>query len=277
MNDERTAGAAAARVGRRLAALSLEERCRLLGGASTWRTHAIERAGVPALKMSDGPNGVRGETHGSRRTPGVAVPVGIALGASWDPGLVEEIGALLGREAVRKGAPVLLAPTVNLQRTPIGGRVFECYSEDPTLTACLAVGFVRGVQSQDVAPTVKHFAANDTEIDRMSVDVAVDERVLRELYLRPFEATVRAGAWGVMSAYNRLRGEFCSANRWLLGDVLRDEWDFDGFVVSDWLGAHDTVGCAEAGLTVAMPGPATVYGEPLERAVEAGTAHGETG
>ena len=251
--------------------LTLEERCRLLGGASTWRTHAIKRVGVPAIRMSDGPNGVRGEALGARRTPGVSVPVGIALGATWDPALVGEIGSLLGVEAVRKGVHVLLAPTVNLQRTPIGGRVFECYSEDPELTARLAVEFVRGVQSHDVAVTVKHFVANDTEVDRFSVDARVPERALRELYLRPFEAAVReAGAWGVMSAYNKVDGEFCAANRRLLHDILREEWGFDGFVVSDWFGSHDTVPSARAGLTVAMPGPDTIYGQPLVDAVSRG-------
>lgn len=251
--------------------LTLDEKCRLLGGASTWRTYAIERAGVPAVKMSDGPNGVRGEAVGATRTPGVTVPVGIALGATWNPSLLGEIGSLLGTEAVRKGAHVLLAPTVNLHRTPIGGRVFECYSEDPELTARLAVELVRGVQSHDVAVTVKHFAANDTEVDRFSVDARVPERALRELYLRPFEAAVReAGAWGVMSAYNRLAGEFCAANRPLLHDILRDEWGFDGFVVSDWFGSHETAPSAEAGLNVAMPGPTTIYGPGLAEAVARG-------
>lgn len=252
-------------------ALTLEEKCRLLGGASTWRTHPIERAGIPAVKMSDGPNGVRGDGLGARRTPGVVIPVGIAVGATWNPVLAGELGDLLGRESRRKGAHVLLAPTVNLQRTPVGGRVFECMSEDPELTARLAVPLVAAVQAHDVAVTVKHFVANDTEIDRMSVDVDVDDRVLRELYLRPFEATVtEAGAWGIMSAYNQRAGEFCAASRDLLTGVLRDEWGFDGFVVSDWYGSHDTIASIRAGLTVPMPGPGTIYGDRLQAAVEAG-------
>jgi len=251
--------------------LTLEERCRILGGASTWRTHPVERLGVPAVKMSDGPNGVRGDGLGARRTPGVAIPVGIAIGATWDPALAGELGDLLGKESRRKGAHVLLAPTVNLQRTPVGGRVFECLSEDPELTARLAVELVRGVQAHEVAVTVKHYVANDTEIDRMTVDVDVDDRVLRELYLRPFEATVtEAGAWGIMSAYNQVAGEHCAQNARLLQGILRDEWGFDGFVVSDWFGSHDTEGSARAGLTVAMPGPHTIYGDRLRAAVEAG-------
>jgi len=254
-----------------VAAMTLEEKCRLVGGATSWRTHPIDRLGVPAVKMSDGPNGVRGENTGTDRTPSVVIPVGIAQGATWDPELVGRLGDLLGREARRKGAHVVLAPAVNLHRTPVGGRTFEYFSEDPELTAALAVAVVRGIQSHDVAVAVKHFVANDTEVDRYSVDVEVDERVLRELYLRPFEAAVRdGGAWGVMSAYNRLRGEHCAASSWLLRDVLRQEWGFDGYVVSDWYGAHDTAGSAAAGLSIEMPGPARIYGAKLEAAVADG-------
>jgi beta-glucosidase len=254
-----------------LAALSLDDKCRLVAGRSTWRTHAFADAGVPQLKMSDGPNGVRGEGHGGASTPGVVVPAGITLGATWDPDLVGEIGSLIGTEARRKGVHIVLGPTVNLHRTPVGGRTFECYSEDPELTGALAAAYVRGVQSHDVAVTVKHFAANDTEIERMSVDVDVDERTLRELYLRPFERTVKeAGAWGIMSAYNRLESEFCAQNRRLLTGILRDEWGFDGFVVSDWYGVHDAVGAANAGLSLEMPGPVRIYGDKLVAAVERG-------
>ena len=251
--------------------MTLEEKCRLVGGASSWRTHAIERLDIPAVKMSDGPNGVRGEYTGTDRTPSVVIPVGIAQGATWDAALVGRLGDLLGREARRKGVHVVLAPAVNLHRTPIGGRTFEYFSEDPELTAALAVATVRGIQAHDVAVAVKHFVVNDTEVDRFSVDVEIDERVLRELYLRPFEAAVReGGAWGVMSAYNRLRGEHCASSRWLLRDVLREEWGFDGYVVSDWYGAHDTAGCAAAGLSIEMPGPARIYGPKLEAAVADG-------
>jgi beta-glucosidase len=251
--------------------LTLEEKCRLLGGASTWRTHPVQRLGIPAVKMSDGPNGVRGDGLGARGTDGIAIPVGIAVGATWDPGLAHQLGDLLGTEARRKGAHVLLAPTVNLQRTPVGGRVFECLSEDPELTARLAVPLVRAVQAHDVAVTVKHYVVNDTEVDRMTVDVDVDERALRELYLRPFEATVtEAGAWGVMSAYNQVGGQHCAGNRRLLTEILREEWGFDGFVVSDWFGSHDTAASIAAGLTVAMPGPKTIYGSRLQAAVDAG-------
>ena len=259
------------RIASRLASLTLQEKCRLLGGASTWRTHAIPRLGIPAIKMSDGPNGVRGESLGATRTPGLSIPTSIVVGASWDVDLAHQLGLLLGREARRKAVHVLLAPTVNLHRTPIGGRTFECLSEDPELTAQLATAIVRGVQSQEVAVTVKHFAANDTEVDRMTVDAQVDETTLREFYLRPFEATViDAGAWGVMSSYNKVNGDHAANNRELLHEILRVDWGFDGFVVSDWFGAHDTVASVRAGLDVPMPGPATIYGKKLLQAVEEG-------
>jgi len=254
-----------------LASLDLADKCQLVAGQTTWRTWAFPEAGIPQIKMSDGPNGVRGEGHGGSGTPGVVVPSGITLGATWDVDLVGEIGELLGREAQRKGTHVLLGPTVNLHRTPVGGRTFECYSEDPELSGALAAAYIRGVQSHDVAVTVKHFVCNDTEIERMSVDVEVDERPLRELYLRPFErAVIEGGAWGVMSAYNRLRGAFCAENHALLTRILRDEWGFDGVVVSDWFGVHETVGAANARLDIEMPGPVRVYGQRLVDAVGRG-------
>ena len=221
--------------------------------------------------MSDGPNGVRGESLGAYRTPGLNIPTSIVIGASWDIELAQQLGVLLGREAVRKAVHVLLAPTVNLHRTPIGGRTFECFSEDPELTAQLASAIVRGVQSQEVAVTVKHFAGNDTEVDRMTVDTQIEETVLREFYLRPFEAAViDAGAWGVMSSYNKLNGAHAANNRELLHEILRNDWGYDGFVVSDWFGAHDTVESIRAGLDIPMPGPSTIYGKRLLRAAESG-------
>jgi len=260
-----------ARIAERLAALTLEERCRLLGGASSWRTNGIPRLGVPSLKMSDGPNGVRGESLGPNRTPGLNIPTSIVVGASWDADLAHQLGVLLGREARRKAVHVVLAPTVNLHRTPIGGRTFECLSEDPELSARLACAIVRGVQSQEVAVTVKHFAANDTEVERMTVNAEVDETTLREFYLRPFEATViDAGAWGVMSSYNKLNGAHAANNHELLHEILRVDWGYEGFVVSDWFGAHDTVESIRAGLDIPMPGPSTIYGKRLLRAAESG-------
>jgi beta-glucosidase len=254
-----------------LAALSLTDKCRIVAGKTTWKTVAYPEAGIPAIKMSDGPNGVRGEGHGGSGTPGVVVPAGITLGATWDVELLGEIGSLLGTEARRRGAHVLLGPNVNLHRTPIGGRTFECYSEDPELSGALAAAYVQGVQSHDVAVTVKHFVCNDTEIERMTVDVQIDDRPLRELYLRPFERAVKeGGAWGIMSSYNKLNGEHTAQHRGLLTDILRTEWGFDGFVVSDWFGVHEAVSAANAGLNIEMPAPVRVYGKHLEAAVNRG-------
>lgn len=224
--------------------LDVGQKVRLLTGASNWRTYAEPAVGLRPLTMSDGPSGVRGEAWDERRTS-LVLPSPTALAASWDEELVRELGGLLAAEARRKGVQVLLAPTLNLHRSPLGGRHFECFSEDPLLTARTGVAFVTGVQAGGVAATAKHFVANDAETDRLHVDVRVTERTLRELYLAPFEAVVNAGVWAVMSAYNKVNGETMSASsllEWPLkgsgqakGDGPPDAgWGFDGPVVSDW-------------------------------------------
>ncbi len=249
--------------------LTLDEKCALVAGTDLWHLPAIERLGIPALKVSDGPSGVRGERWTGRAS--ALFPCGSALGATWDPTLVERVGAALGQEARDRSVHVVLAPTVNLHRTPIGGRNFECYSEDPYLSARLAVAFVSGVQGEGVAACIKHFVANDTEYDRMTISSEPDERTLRELCLVPFEAAVReAGVWAVMAAYNRVHGTFCSEHAELLGSVLRDEWGFGGLVMSDWYGTHSTVPAAIAGLDLEMPGPPQWFGPALAAAVRAG-------
>ncbi|TGZ09470.1 glycoside hydrolase family 3 protein, partial [Streptomyces rhizosphaericola] len=203
--------------------------------------------------------------------PSVALPSPTALAATWDPALARRAGHLLAQEARRKGVHVLLAPTVNLHRTPLGGRHFEAYSEDPYLTGEIGTGYVRGVQDGGVGTTVKHFVANDAETDRFTVDNVVAPRPLRELYLAPFERIVRnAHPWGIMAAYNQVNGSTMTEHRYLQNAVLRGEWGFDGFIVSDWLAARTTVGALTGGLDVAMPGPRTVYGEELAAAVRAG-------
>jgi beta-glucosidase len=220
--------------------------------------------------MSDGPVGVRGTTW-SAADPSIALPSPTALAATWDPALAREAGRLLGQEARRKGVHVLLAPTVNLHRSPLGGRHFECYSEDPLLTGAIGTGYVRGVQDQGVATTVKHFVANDFETERFTVSVEVSERALRELYLAPFEMIIReAGAWGVMSAYNSVNGVSMTDNAALQLGVLKDEWGFDGAIVSDWLAARDTIGAAVGGLDIAMPAMGSPWGDMLVAAVRDG-------
>lgn len=255
-----------------LAGLSLEQKVALLAGADNWHTAAVP--GVPVLRCSDGPAGVRGTSWTGPAS--ASFPCGSALGATFDPELVEEVGAALGREARSKGAQMLLAPTVNLHRTPIGGRNFECMSEDPTLTAHLAVAYVKGVQSERVAACIKHFVANDTEFERMTISSEVDERTLRELYLVPFEAAVRpvdeggADVRSMMSSYNRVNGTYVADDSGLMRSLLRDEWGWDGVVVSDWFAKMDTVASALAGLDLEMPGPTRVRGDHLVRAVRDG-------
>ena len=249
--------------------VELDDLTAAVAGIDLWNTPGIPEHGLPPMRVTDGPNGARGPSFTG--VPSACFPCGTALGATWDPDLVERVGHAIGEEARTKGAHVLLAPTVNLHRHPLAGRNFECYSEDPYLTARLAVGFVRGVQSTGVATTVKHFVANDSEFERMTISSDVDEAVLRELYLVPFEAAVtEADAWGIMSAYNKLNETYCSEHEWLLTTVLRDEWGFDGFVISDWFGTHSTAPAANAGLDLEMPGPPQWFGKALADAVTNG-------
>ncbi|MGW2794711.1 beta-glucosidase [Streptomyces sp. NPDC001251] len=253
-----------------LGKLDLEAKARLLAGQDMWSLPALPEIGLGSLVMSDGPIGVRG-VRWTAEDPSIALPSPTALAATWDPELARRAGTLLAQEARRKGVHVLLAPTVNLHRSPLGGRHFECYSEDPYLTGEIASGYVDGVQGGGVGTTVKHFVANDAETDRFTVDNVVAPRPLRELYLAPFEAIVEnAHPWGIMSAYNQVNGTTMTEHRYLQNEVLRGEWGFDGFIVSDWMAARSTVGDILGGLDVAMPGPRTVYGDALAAAVRKG-------
>ena len=230
----------------RVLTLSLEDKVRLLTGADMWSLHALPAAGLRRIVVSDGPAGVRGERW-DERDVSANVPSATALAATWDVALVERIGGLLAGECRRKGVDVLLAPTVNLHRTPFAGRHFECFSEDPLLTARIGGAYVRGLQSGGVGATVKHFVANDSETERNTVDVRVGERALRELYLAPFEAIVREERpWAVMSSYNRVDGVTMSASP-LLAEVLKEEWGFEGLVMSDWWAAWETDAPARLG------------------------------
>ncbi|KAA6488901.1 beta-glucosidase [Agrobacterium rhizogenes] len=257
--------------------MTLEEQVSLLSGADFWTTVAIERLGVPKIKVTDGPNGARGGGSLVGGVKSACFPVAIALGATWDPELIERAGVALGGQAKSKGASVLLAPTVNIHRSGLNGRNFECYSEDPALTAACAVAYINGVQSQGVAATIKHFVANESEIERQTMSSDVDERTLREIYLPPFEEAVKkAGVKAVMSSYNKLNGTYTSENPWLLTKVLREEWGFDGVVMSDWFGSHSTAETINAGLDLEMPGPWRDRGEKLVAAVREGKVKAET-
>jgi beta-glucosidase len=253
-----------------VADLTVHDKALLLTGADSWRTQGAEALGLRPMIMSDGPAGVRGVVLDERQ-PSSSLPCPSALGATWDPELVRELAAALGAEARGKGVDVLLAPTINLMRTPLGGRGFECFAEDPVLTAALAVAFVRGVQGAGVAATAKHFVGNDSETERWTYDARIAERVLRELYLVPFEACVReAGVALVMAAYNKVNGIPMTEHAPLLRDVLKDEWGFDGLVTSDWHAARSTAATALAALDLAMPGPDGPWGGQLAAAVADG-------
>ncbi|MFB9724370.1 beta-glucosidase family protein [Planobispora longispora] len=249
--------------------LDLSTKVRLLTGADMWALPAVPEIGLERLVMSDGPIGVRGEQWTSA-DPSIALPSPTALAATWDAELVRRAGRLLAQEARRKGVHVLLAPTVNLHRSPLGGRHFECFSEDPYLTGEIGAAYVEGVQEGGVGTTPKHFVANDFETDRFTVNVKVSDKALREVYLAPFERVVQAGAWGVMAAYNSVNGTTMTEHRPLQRDLLKGEWGFDGFVVSDWTAARSTEATAEGGLDVAMPGPSGPWGTKLEAAVREG-------
>ena len=253
--------------------MTIEEKALLTTGATMWSTNPIDRFDIPAVTVTDGPAGARGPI-----TPGIGtqvatlcIPCGSALGATFDVPLLEELGVALGHQTRSKGARVLLAPTVNLHRSPLFGRAFECYSEDPLLSGKLGASFIRGVQSRGVATTVKHYVGNDAEFERMTINSVIDQRTLREVYLLPFEIAVReGGTLGIMTSYNRMNGVYCAENRELLQDILRDEWGFEGFVVTDWFAGFTTEGAANAGLDLEMPAPPRGYGKFLAEAVREG-------
>lgn len=253
-----------------LSKLTLREKVALLSGTDSWHTTTIKRVGIPPLTMTDGPHGVRA-THpeGGRIVgPTTAFPTGISMASSWNPELIEQVGAALGEETRAMGCDVLLGPCVNIVRTPLAGRNFESYSEDPYLAGGIAVAWVKGVQSRGIGTSLKHFACNNQETERFRGSSVVDERTLREIYLPAFERVVEeAGPWTVMCAYNRVNGVYASQNYHLLTEILKEEWGFDGVVVSDWTANHTTVESVAGGLDIEMPGPAKYYGQLLVEAV----------
>jgi beta-glucosidase len=268
-----------------LGRMTLQEKVAMLSGANWMQSVPNDRLGIPSIKMADGPLGIRSWAGPSAQTNAMlskkpvtttAFPAGIALAATWDTELVQGQGQAIGEEVEALGRDMILGPTVNINRTPLWGRNFEGYGEDPYLTSRLAVAYIKGVQGEGVIATVKHFAANNQEFERHRVNAVVDERALQEIYFPAFKAAVQeAGVWSVMSAYNKLNGVYCAENRWLLKDVLENGWGFKGFVVSDWGSTYSTAGTVNAGMDLEMPG-----GEPMKawlkelKTVEAGNGGG---
>lgn len=248
--------------------MTLPHKVRLISGADYWTTVGDASIGLEQIVFSDGPVGVRGKAW-DEGDPSLCLPSPTAFAATWDEELVAQLAELLAAEAHRKGVHVLLGPTLNLHRSPLGGRHFECFSEDPLLTGRIGAVYVRALQRYGVGATPKHFVANDSENERRTVDVRVDERTLREVYLAPFEEAVAAGAWLMMSAYNGVNGHTMTEHP-LLRNLLKTEWGFDGVVVSDWTAVRSTVPAAKGANDLAMPGPAEVWGAPLITAVRSG-------
>ncbi len=259
-------------------ALTLEEKAALLDGADFWHTQGVERLGIPSVMVTDGPHGLRKQAGEADHVglndsvPATCFPPAAGLASTWDPALLERIGEALGRECRAEEVAVLLGPGINMKRTPLCGRNFEYFSEDPRLAGVLGTALVRGIQSQGVGTSLKHFAANNQETDRMTVSADVDERTLRELYLPAFEQVVNgAQPWTVMCSYNRINGTYASEDRWLLTDVLRDEWGYEGLVVSDWGAVNLRDAGVHAGLDLEMPSSGGAGTRVVLDAVRAGT------
>lgn len=252
--------------------LTLEEKAYLCSGADPWHTVSPKSFSIPQVTVSDGPHGLRRETDvPGQSEPATCFPNGSALGASWDTALLSELGAALGEECRSQGVSVLLGPAVNIKRSPLCGRNFEYYSEDPCLAGSLAAAYINGVQKEGIGTSLKHFAANNKETGRLTTDTIVDERTLREIYLSAFEYAVKnARPWTIMCAYNRLNGTYCSENKYLLTDILRSEWGFDGLVMSDWGAVSDRDKGIEAGLDLEMPGGCSIGPQKIIRAVKNG-------
>ncbi|MGW5073146.1 glycoside hydrolase family 3 C-terminal domain-containing protein [Rhodococcus sp. NPDC004095] len=258
-----------------ISGLNRIQKAALTTGADFWHTASVPDAAIPSIMLTDGPHGLRKQSEGGDAlglgdsVPATCFPPAVGLGSSWNVDLIRTVGTALGDEARAEGVSVLLGPGVNIRRSPLCGRNFEYYSEDPFLAGVLGAAWVQGVQSRGVAASLKHFAANNQETDRMRIDVQADERTLREIYLPAFERIVTtARPWTVMCSYNKVRGVQVSENRWLLTEVLRDEWGFDGLVVSDWGAVNDRVRALAAGLDLTMP--AAAGDERVVAAVESG-------
>lgn len=253
-----------------LSKLTLKEKVSLLSGIDGWLTAAIERLGISSLIMTDGPHGVRTD-HGSparMTSSATAFPTGVSIASTWNPELVERVGAALAEETLALGCDVLLGPCVNIVRHPLAGRNFEAYSEDPFVAGKTGTAWVKGLQGKGVGASLKHYACNNQEYERFRGNSVVDERTLREIYLPHFEMVVKeAQPWTVMCAYNRVNGVYASEDYYLLTEILRGEWGFDGAVISDWGANHTTVESIEGGLDLEMPGPAKYYGGLLVDAV----------
>ncbi|WP_110932988.1 glycoside hydrolase family 3 C-terminal domain-containing protein [Paenibacillus bouchesdurhonensis] len=261
-----------------IAQMTLEEKAGLCSGLDFWHLKGVERLGIPSIMVTDGPHGLRKQAEGAdhlglnESVPSTCFPSAVGLASTWNRELIGQVGEALGKECQAENVAVLLGPGANIKRSPLCGRNFEYFSEDPYLSSEMAASHIRGVQSQGVGTSLKHFAANNQEHRRMSTDAVIDERALREIYLASFENAVsQAQPWTVMCAYNKVNGEYASENPWLLTDILRDEWGFEGFVVSDWGAVNERVDALQAGLELEMPASNGLGEQKIIAAVQNGT------
>jgi beta-glucosidase len=254
--------------------MTLEEKAEICSGMDFWHIKGVERLGIPSVMMTDGPHGLRKQVNQSGATvtvPSTCFPSGAALACSWDQILMEKVGMALGEECLAESVSILLGPAANIKRSPLCGRNFEYFSEDPYLSSKMAAAHIKGVQSQGVGTALKHYAANNQEHRRWSVDTVVDERTLREIYLTSFEGAVKeAGPWTVMCAYNKVNGDYCSENKYLLTDILKEEWGHEGFIMSDWGAVNNRVDGLAAGLELEMPSSNGVGYQKIVAAVKTG-------
>lgn len=257
--------------------MTLTEKASLCAGLNMWMTKGIERLNIPPVHMYDGTNGIRKTNSDdemgitTENVPATCYPTGSAIGSSWNTELLHEVGEALGNESKEMGVELLLGPGINMKRTPLGGRNFEYYSEDPCLTGELGAAFINGLQSKGVGASLKHFACNNQEFEKMVTSSEVDERTLREIYLSAFERIIKkSDPWTVMCSYNLLNGSYTSENEHLLHDILREEWGYEGVVISDWTAVNDRIRGLKAGLDLEMPGPAGYNTKAIIKAVESG-------
>jgi beta-glucosidase len=258
------------RVENLLAQMTLREKVSLLSGKDIWNTVPVERLGIPSMTMTDGPHGVRAAdiSTGRKLGPATSFPTGISMGACWNPELIERVGAALAEETRQMDCHILLGPCVNIVRSPLAGRNFETYAEDPYLAGRIGVAWVKGLQSNNIGASLKHYACNNQEINRSRSSSVLDERTLREIYLPAFEAVVKeAQPWTVMTSYNKINGTYASEHPKMLKEILKGEWGYEGVVITDWGANHSTIASKNAGLDLEMPGPAKYYGAFLTEAV----------
>lgn len=257
--------------------LTLEEKVSLCSGKDFWNTEAIERLNIPSIMMTDGPHGLRKQEGASdhlginKSIASTCFPSAAGLACSWDNEMVNKVGEALAEECQAENVSIILGPGVNIKRSPLCGRNFEYFSEDPYLSSKLSTSFIKGVQDNGIGTSLKHFAVNNQEYKRMGIDAIVDERTLREIYLASFEGAVKEGKpWSVMSAYNKVNGDYCSENKKLLTDILKEEWGFEGIVVSDWGAVNERADGLDAGLDLEMPSSGGLGEKKILEAIKSG-------